>query len=78
MADKYHCIKKTVRLTPEESRQLATKAEEAGMNEAEYGLSIIDIHDIFLLNPHISGFLSPGAGYSCLYRPFIFYLNQRL
>lgn len=36
MADKYHCIKKTVRLTPEESRQLATKAEEAGMNEAEY------------------------------------------
>lgn len=36
MADKVHCIKKTLRLTPEESKMLAAKAKESDMNEAEY------------------------------------------
>ena len=36
MADKVHCIKKTLRLTPEESKMLAVKAKESDMNEAEY------------------------------------------
>lgn len=36
MADRVHCIKKTLRLTPEESKLLAEKAEESHMNEAEY------------------------------------------
>lgn len=36
MADKVHCIKKTLRLTLEESKMLAVKAKESDMNEAEY------------------------------------------
>lgn len=36
MADSIHCIKKTLRLMPEEAKILAEKAKEAGMNEAEY------------------------------------------
>lgn len=36
MADKIHCIKKTLRLMPQEAKMLAEKAEAAGMKEAEY------------------------------------------
>ena len=36
MADKIHCVKKTLRLTPAESRLLSEKAETFHMNEAEY------------------------------------------
>ena len=36
MADKIHCVKKTLRLTPAESRLLSEKAEALHMNEAEY------------------------------------------
>ena len=36
MADKIHCFKKTLRLTPAESRPLSEKAEVFHMNEAEY------------------------------------------
>ncbi len=36
MADSIHCIKKTLRLMPEEAKVLAEKAKDAGMNEAEY------------------------------------------
>lgn len=36
MADKVHHIKKTVRLTPQESEQLSIKAGASSMNEAEY------------------------------------------
>ena len=36
MADKIHCVKKTLRLTPAESRLLSKKAEAFHMNEAEY------------------------------------------
>ncbi len=36
MADKVHCIKKTLRLTPAENRLLAEKAKNMGMNEAVY------------------------------------------
>ena len=36
MADKIHCVKKTLRLTPAESRLLSEKAEAFHMNEAEY------------------------------------------
>lgn len=36
MADKIHCAKKTLRLTPAESRLLSGKAEAFHMNEAEY------------------------------------------
>lgn len=36
MADSIHCIKKTLRLMPEEAKILAEKAKDAGMNEAEY------------------------------------------
>lgn len=36
MADKVHCVKKTLRLTPAESRLLSEKAKDSNMNEAEY------------------------------------------
>lgn len=36
MADKIHCIRKTLRLMPEEAKVLADKAKANGMNEAEY------------------------------------------
>ena len=36
MADKVHCVKKTLRLTPDESRLLSEKAKASNMNEAEY------------------------------------------
>jgi len=36
MADKVHCIKKTVRLMPNEAQLLSEKSNVAGMNEAEY------------------------------------------
>lgn len=36
MADSIHCIKKTLRLMPEEAKVLAEKARDVGMNEAEY------------------------------------------
>lgn len=36
MADKLHCVKKTLRLMPEEAKVLAQKAESAGMCEADY------------------------------------------
>ncbi len=36
MADSIHCIKKTLRLIPEEAKILAEKAEESGINEAAY------------------------------------------
>ena len=36
MADKVHCVKKTLRLTPAESRLLSEKAKASNMNEAEY------------------------------------------
>lgn len=36
MADKIHCIRKTLRLMPEEAKVLAYKAKANGMNEAEY------------------------------------------
>ena len=36
MADKVHCVKKTLRLTPAESRLLSAKAQASDMNEAEY------------------------------------------
>ena len=36
MADKIHCVKKTLRLTPYEAYSLSEKAKKAGMCEAEY------------------------------------------
>ena len=36
MADKVHCIRKTLRLMPEEAKMLAKKACDNGMHEAEY------------------------------------------
>lgn len=36
MADKVHCIRKTLRLMPQEAKMLADKSKENGMNEAEY------------------------------------------
>lgn len=36
MADKVHCIRKTLRLTPQEAKLLESRAQEAGMNEAGY------------------------------------------
>ena len=36
MADKIHCVRKTLRLMPQEAELLASKAQAAGMNEAEY------------------------------------------
>lgn len=36
MSDRIHCIKKTLRLMPEESKELAQKAALAGMCEADY------------------------------------------
>ena len=36
MADKVHCIRKTLRLMPQEARVLSDKAKANGMNEAEY------------------------------------------
>ena len=38
MADKVHCIRKTLRLMPEEAKMLAKKACDNRMNEAEYCL----------------------------------------
>ena len=36
MADKVHCIRKTLRLMPQEAKVLSDKAKSNGMNEAEY------------------------------------------
>lgn len=36
MADKIHCIRKTLRLMPQEAELLAKKAGESGMCEADY------------------------------------------
>ena len=36
MADKVHCIRKTLRLMPQEATVLSDKAKANGMNEAEY------------------------------------------
>lgn len=36
MAVEAHCVKKTIRMTPEESRRLAERAKEAGIKEAAY------------------------------------------
>lgn len=36
MADRIHCIKKTLRLMPEEAKILEENAKDARMNEAEY------------------------------------------
>ena len=36
VADRIHCIRKTLRLTPQEAKLLGEKSENAGMNEAEY------------------------------------------
>lgn len=36
MADKVHCIRKTLRLMPREAKVLSDKAKANGMNEAEY------------------------------------------
>jgi hypothetical protein len=36
MADKIHCVKKTLRLMPEQAKELALKADMAGMCEADY------------------------------------------
>ncbi|MDD3040629.1 MobC family plasmid mobilization relaxosome protein [Bacteroides sp.] len=36
MADSIHCIKKTLRLMPREAKELAEKAKDVGMREAEY------------------------------------------
>ena len=36
MADKIHCIRKTLRLMPQEAEMLAKKAGERGMCEAYY------------------------------------------
>lgn len=36
MADTIHCIKKTLRLMPEEAKMLAEKSELASMCEADY------------------------------------------
>lgn len=36
MADKVHCIRKTLRLMPQEAKALAEKSAEQNMNEAEY------------------------------------------
>ncbi|MDD3417410.1 MAG: MobC family plasmid mobilization relaxosome protein [Mobilitalea sp.] len=36
MADRIHCVRKTLRLMPEEAKMLSGKAHAANMNEAEY------------------------------------------
>jgi hypothetical protein len=36
MADSIHCVRKTLRLMPEEAKILSERAEDARMNEAEY------------------------------------------
>jgi len=36
MADSIHCVKKTLRLMPEEAEELSKKAEQAKMCEADY------------------------------------------
>ena len=36
MADKVHCIRKTLRLMPQAAKVLSDKAKSNGMNEAEY------------------------------------------
>lgn len=36
MADKVHCIRKTLRLMPQEAKVLSDMAKANGMNEAEY------------------------------------------
>jgi hypothetical protein len=36
MADSIHCVRKTLRLMPEEAKLLAEKSKAAGMNEADY------------------------------------------
>ena len=46
MADTIHCVKKTLRLKPDEAKVLASKASKVKMNEAEY------------LIYHIQGYIS--------------------
>ena len=41
MADKVHSVRKTLRLMPEEAKELAKKAKGNGMNEAEYSRLLI-------------------------------------
>ena len=36
MADTVHCVRKTLRLMPDEAKVLAKIAKDNGMNEAEY------------------------------------------
>ena len=36
MADCIHCVRKTLRLMPEEAKELAEKSKSVHMNEAEY------------------------------------------
>lgn len=36
MADTVHCVRKTLRLMPDEAKELAKIAKDNGMNEAEY------------------------------------------
>lgn len=36
MVDRIHCVRKTLRLMPEEAKELAEKSKAAQMNEAEY------------------------------------------
>ena len=36
MADTIHCVRKTLRLMPDEAKALAKNAKDNGMNEAEY------------------------------------------
>ena len=36
MADRIHCVRKTLRLMPEEAKELAEKSKSVHMNEAEY------------------------------------------
>ena len=52
MADKIHCIRKTLRLMPQEAEMLAKKAGESGMCEADY-LRL-------LISQNFSGF-NPGC-----------------
>ena len=56
MADKVHCIRKTLRLMPEEAKMLAKKACDNRMNEAEYIRLLISQkpNDYMVLNVLIS------------------------
>ena len=49
MADKVHCIRKTLRLMPQEAKVLSDKAKANGMNEAEYIRLLISQNGIVIL-----------------------------